>query len=57
MTEDPIVEDVRKARREHAEKHNNDLNAICEDFRQKEAKLADRLVSREPKRVLKKTGS
>jgi hypothetical protein len=31
---DPIVEEVRKVRDEHARKFNYDLNRICEDFRE-----------------------
>jgi hypothetical protein len=30
---DPIVEEVRKHRDEHARKFNYDLNLICEDYR------------------------
>ena len=29
---DPIVEEVRKFRNEHAKKFNYDLDAICEDL-------------------------
>ena len=44
-------------RDKHAERFNHDLAAICEDFRKKEAKLSDRIVTREPKRIMKATGS
>lgn len=57
MSKDPIVEEVRERRRAHAERFNHDLAAICEDFRKKEADLAERIVTREPKRILKHTGS
>lgn len=33
MWKDPIVEEVRKIRQEHAAKFNYDLKAICEDIR------------------------
>ncbi len=33
---DPIVEEVREARRKHAERFNFDLHAICEDLKEKE---------------------
>ena len=33
---DPIVEEVRKARRKHAERFNFDLHAICVDLKKKE---------------------
>ena len=33
MTDDPIVEEVRRIRHEHAEKFNNDVAAIFEDYR------------------------
>jgi len=32
---DPIVDEVRRYRDEHAKKFNYDLNAICADFRKK----------------------
>ena len=35
---DPIVEEVRKARRKHAERFNFDLHAICVDLKKKEKK-------------------
>jgi len=38
---DPIVEEVRKHRDEHARKFDYDLNRICEDFRKhREERLA-----------------
>lgn len=33
MWKDPIVEQVRRVRREHAAKFNYDIKAICEDIR------------------------
>ena len=40
---DPIVEEVRKYRDEHARKFNYDLNLICEDFRNRHAQNIERL--------------
>ena len=45
MNVDPIVEEIRKSRREHAAKFNFDLKAICNDFRKREIELRDRVVS------------
>ncbi|MDA3926111.1 MAG: hypothetical protein PF904_15555 [Kiritimatiellae bacterium] len=36
MINDPIVEEIRKCRKEHAKKYGNDLGRIVEDFREKE---------------------
>mgnify|MGYP001603671871 CR=1 FL=1 len=33
MTDDPIVAEIRRVRHEHAERFNNDIAAICEDYR------------------------
>ena len=33
MKDDPIVEEIRKIRHAHAEKFNNDVAAIFEDYR------------------------
>ena len=54
---DPIVEEVREARRAHSEEHGNDLHAICEDIRRKEAQFQDRIVRRPPKRIPQKSAS
>jgi hypothetical protein len=57
MKVDPIVEEVRKAREAHAAQFNYDLSAICADLKQKEKSAGHPVVSRQPKRRLKKTGS
>ncbi len=57
MNVDPIVEEIRKGRREHAAKFNFDLKAICNDFRKRETELRDRVVSLPPKRVPEKAES
>jgi len=36
MIKDPIVEEIRKYRAEHAARYNNDLKKICEALRRKE---------------------
>jgi hypothetical protein len=35
MTEDPIVEEVRRTRAEYAAKFNYDLRALCDDLRKR----------------------
>ena len=46
MWHDPIVEEIRKIREEHARKFNYDLHAICEDIRQRQASSGRPVVSR-----------
>ncbi len=50
---DPIVEEVRKARQEHAQEFNHDLTAICNDLKRIEKECGDRLVSLPPKLLTK----
>ena len=57
MKQDPIVEEVRKARQAHAEKHNYDMDAIFADLKKREKSCGHRVVSRPPRLRLKKTGS
>lgn len=45
---DPIVEEVRKVRDEHARKFNYDLNRICEDFREHRAERLAKLKNCRP---------
>jgi ABC-type Zn uptake system ZnuABC Zn-binding protein ZnuA len=47
--EDPIVEEVRKARQDHAKKFNHDLSEICKDLKKIEKKYEQRTVSLPPK--------
>lgn len=49
MWQDPIVEEVRRVRDEHAKKFNCDLHAICEDFRKRQLSSGHRIVSRQPR--------
>ncbi len=53
MDPDPIVEEVRKARQEHAARFNYDLDAICDDLKEKEKDCGHPVVSLPPKRLLK----
>lgn len=48
---DPIVEEVRKIRDEHAARFNYDIDAIFEDFKRFEKELGIPLVSLAPKRI------
>jgi hypothetical protein len=41
---DPIVEEVRKARQDHAKEFRHDLAAICNDLRRIEIECGHRLV-------------
>ncbi len=45
MRDDPIVEEIRQARREHALRFQNDLHAICEDLRRQERESGREFVS------------
>ena len=46
---DPIVEEVRKARWEHARQFGFDLDAICEDLRRIQKTCGHRIVSLPPR--------
>jgi hypothetical protein len=50
MWKDPIVEEVRKVREEHAKKFNYDIHAICEDIRKQERRSRRKVVTPRPKR-------
>ncbi len=50
MIEDPIVEEVRKARDEYAKQFDYDLAAICRDLQEKQQQSGKHLVSFPPKR-------
>jgi hypothetical protein len=47
---DPIVEEIRRIRDEHAKKFNYDLKAICADIRKQQAQYGDRVVRLTPKK-------
>lgn len=49
MWEDPIVEEVRKVREEHAAKFHYDLDAIYRDLKGQDERDPRRVVSLPPK--------
>ena len=51
MWKDPIVEEVRRIRQEHAAKFNYDLDAIFDDFKAQERRSGRKVVSLPPKRL------
>ena len=53
--QDPIVEEVRKVRDEHAAQFNNDLDAIYADIKRIEKASKERRVSFGPRRIPKTT--
>lgn len=57
MKKDPIVEEIRKIRQNHAAKFNYDLKSICADLKEKEKNCGHPVVSFPPKHRLKATGS
>jgi len=50
---DPIVEEVRKARWEHAQRFGFDLRAICEDLRKIQNSCGHPVVSLPPRKLHK----
>jgi hypothetical protein len=48
-----IVDEVRRARREHAEKFNYDISAICADIRRKQIESKRKVVSLEQREIEK----
>jgi hypothetical protein len=57
MFQDPIVEEIRGYRKQHAEKYDNNLDKIFEALKKAEKKSGKEFVNFEPKLTLKKTGS
>jgi hypothetical protein len=53
MFTDPIVEEVRRVREEHAKRFNYGVHAIANGLRKQEQQHPDRLVSFPPKRRCK----
>jgi hypothetical protein len=47
---DPYVEEIYKYRTEHTRQFDADLHRICEDLREFEASLGERVVTLGPKR-------
>ena len=48
---DPIVEEIRKIREEHAARFNYDVRAIGEDLMKRQHESGHRIVSLSPRRV------
>ncbi len=46
---DPILEAVRQVRDDHSKRFNYDLDAICEDYKARQALVGKRLVRLKPK--------
>ena len=57
MKNDLIVEEVRKAREQHAAKFNYDLNSIVSDLKKKQKQEKRKVVSLPAKSHLKATGT
>lgn len=49
MHPSPIIEELHEFRRRYAEQFGNDLHAICEDARRRQAKSARTVVPAHPK--------
>ena len=56
MKKDPIVEEVRKYREDHARRFDYDLTKICRDLKEKEKNYGNRVVSLPAKYCLKRAG-
>lgn len=46
MIEDPIVAEIRRYRKQHANKYGNDLNKICKALRERQEISKRKVVSR-----------
>jgi hypothetical protein len=51
MWNDPIVEEVRRIRHEHAAKFNYNIHEICEDMRRRERESGRTYVTLPPRRI------
>jgi hypothetical protein len=49
MRNDPIVDEIRQARQDHADAFKGDLHAICEDIRRQERESGRRFVTLQPR--------
>ncbi|TWU28113.1 hypothetical protein Pla144_14000 [Bythopirellula polymerisocia] len=54
--DDPIIQEVRKARDDYAKKFNYDLDAICKDLQEKQQRPGKQVVSFPPNRPAKTSG-
>jgi len=50
MWRDPIVDEIRKVREQHAAKFKHNLKAICRDLKEQEKRSCWKLVSLPPRR-------
>lgn len=55
MFKDPVVDEVRRAREEHAQKFSYNLEKIVEDLQRRQQESKREFVSFEPKRIQKKS--
>jgi hypothetical protein len=51
MRDDPIVEEIRQIRKQHADKFNGDLHAICEHLRSQERESGREYKAHPPRPV------
>ena len=56
-TKDPIVEQIRKYRNQHAAEHGYNLRKIFTDLRHKETLAGHKAVVRRPRLHLRQTGT
>lgn len=57
MIKDPIVEEVRQHRKDHASRYGNNLKRIVEALRKREHGSKRKVLNPGPKLTLSKTGS
>lgn len=57
MIGDPIVEEIRNYRKEHAKKYGNDIKRIVNALKKKEKNSKHKFLNPGPKMLLKRTGS
>ena len=50
MRKDPIVEEIRRFRAQHAKRFDNDLDLICEDIKRHQAICGHKIVNLKRKR-------
>ena len=54
MSQDPIVEEIHCIRVKHAAQFGNDIHAICEDARKRQAQSNSLIISRPARKPLGK---
>jgi len=57
MVDDPVVEEIRKHREEHASTYGHDLRRIVAALKEREAQSKRPVLNPGPKYLLPKTGS